>query len=94
MAQDTKKRIQIKMDRELDSEAMAVFDSLGLTSTAVITALYKRVAAEGRIPFNFELTKEEKARINLAKEVYDSKSPLLTDPKEIEKYLAEDDDEN
>lgn len=94
MTEKTQKRIQVKMDRALDSDATAVFDSLGLTPTAVITALYKRVAAEGRIPFEFKLTGEEKARLSLAKAVYDSDVPTLTNPEEIQKYLAGDDDEN
>lgn len=94
MTEEAKKQIQIKMDRNLASEATAVFENLGLTPTAVITALYKRVAAEGRIPFELSLTEDEKARLDLSKAVYDSKVPTLNDPREIEKYLKEDDGED
>lgn len=80
MAEDTKKRIQIKVDRDLDSDVNAVFEELGLNPTVVVTALYRRVAAEGRIPFEFKLTDDEKARIDLARSVYNSDVPTLSDP--------------
>ncbi|KRL66492.1 hypothetical protein FC85_GL002798 [Lentilactobacillus diolivorans DSM 14421] len=82
------------MDRDLYRDATAVFDSLGLTTAAVITALYKRVVVEGRIPFEFKLTEEENARLNLIKTVYDSKVPTLTDSEEIRKYLNGDNSED
>ncbi|MFT8385619.1 MAG: type II toxin-antitoxin system HicB family antitoxin [Lentilactobacillus hilgardii] len=41
-----------------------------------------------------ERENEEKERLHLAKTVYNSKSPILTNPKDIEKYLSEDDNKN
>ncbi|KRL22899.1 type II toxin-antitoxin system RelB/DinJ family antitoxin [Lentilactobacillus kisonensis] len=93
MTEDTKKRIQIKIDRDLDSNVNAVFEELGLNPSVVVTALYRRVAAEGRIPFDFKLTDDEKARIDLARSAYNSNVPVLSDPQKIEKYLAEDDED-
>lgn len=41
-----------------------------------------------------QFSQEEKERLHLAKAVYNSKSPILTNPKDIEKYLSEDDNKN
>ncbi len=90
---DAKKRLQFKMNHELADEANAIFEQLGLTPTVVITALYKRVVAEGRIPFEFGLTEDERAAISLARTIYNSDIPVLDDPDEIEQYLSEDDDD-
>ncbi|MCV3740756.1 type II toxin-antitoxin system RelB/DinJ family antitoxin [Lentilactobacillus hilgardii] len=94
MTDDGKKRVQVKLDSRLNSEVSAVLVELGISPTTMITALYKRVAAEGKIPFEFKLTDDEKARLDLAKAVYDLNVPTLTDPAEIQKYLAEDDEED
>ncbi|MCI1283755.1 type II toxin-antitoxin system RelB/DinJ family antitoxin [Lacticaseibacillus songhuajiangensis] len=90
MTADTKKRVQIKIDRQLSDDANELFDRLGLTPTTVITALYKRAVAEGEIPFRLGLTEREKNEMSLAKTVYESDAPTLTDPEEIRKYLDEE----
>ncbi|MCV3741763.1 hypothetical protein OF387_11000 [Lentilactobacillus hilgardii] len=41
-----------------------------------------------------QFSQEEKERLHLAKAVYNSKSPILTNPKDIEKYLSEGDNKN
>lgn len=90
MAVESKKRLQIKIDRQLSDEANELFARLGLTPTTVITAMYKRAVAEGEIPFRLGLTDREKAEMKLAKTVYNSDAPTLTDPEEIRRYLDED----
>ncbi|MDV7719926.1 hypothetical protein GA840_08715 [Pediococcus ethanolidurans] len=92
MAINEKKRIQVKIDRDLDQNVSLIFDQLGLNSTVVITALYKRIVAEGRVPFEFELTKAEKDSINLTKAVYNYNAPTITGKKKVADYLLGEDD--
>ncbi|MBT9670486.1 type II toxin-antitoxin system RelB/DinJ family antitoxin [Secundilactobacillus kimchicus] len=52
-------RVQVKMDADLKRQTEQVMESLGISQTALITMLYRRVVAEQRIPFSLELTPEE-----------------------------------
>ncbi|WP_071130971.1 type II toxin-antitoxin system RelB/DinJ family antitoxin [Enterococcus timonensis] len=63
---EKKKKIQVNIDRTLASDVDSVLKSLGMNPTVLITALYKRVAAKGAIPFDLALTKEEKITLQLA----------------------------
>ncbi|MFD1442164.1 type II toxin-antitoxin system RelB/DinJ family antitoxin [Lacticaseibacillus hegangensis] len=90
MAVEQKKRLQIKLDKELSEEGAELFDRLGMTPTAVITAMYKRAIAEGGIPFPMTLTEEEKDEMDLTRLVYDSSAPLISDPEAINKFLEEE----
>lgn len=62
---ERKKKIQVNIDRNLANNVEAVLDSLGLNQTTMITALYKRVEAQGEVPFSLALTKEEKINLEL-----------------------------
>lgn len=62
-----KKRIQVKIDKDLASDVEEVLDDLGLTPTTAITMFYKRIAGNGRIPFDVALTEEEKLNRELEK---------------------------
>jgi DNA-damage-inducible protein J len=84
------KSLRITINQELNNEADELFERLGLTPTAVITAMYTRAVAEGGIPFELKLTKHEKDEMQLTKTVYDSKVPVLNNPEKIGKYLEED----
>ncbi|WP_262315894.1 type II toxin-antitoxin system RelB/DinJ family antitoxin [Lacticaseibacillus parakribbianus] len=89
-----KKRLQIKIDQELNDEANAVFAQLGLTPTAVITAMYKRAVAEGAVPFSLSLTEDEKTALALNQAVAEYDAPLITGKKAVADYLLGDDDED
>ena len=55
------KRIQANVDKKVARQAEDVIAELGLTPTAVINSLYKKIAATGEIPFSFKLTTEREA---------------------------------
>lgn len=55
-----KKRIQVQVDKSLADEGDAVLNELGLTPTTAITMFYKRLVAEGGLPFSTNLTEHEK----------------------------------
>jgi DNA-damage-inducible protein J len=90
----TKKKIQANVDRDSEERAKQVLSSLGISTSSIINAMFKRIAAEGKIPFALELTEDELADIRLAHAVENSKTPVLTDPKEIQDYLFGDDDDS
>lgn len=54
------KRIQVKVDADLKEDVDRVLDALGLNQTTLITALYKRVAASGGVPFDLQMTERER----------------------------------
>ncbi|ASN13598.1 MULTISPECIES: type II toxin-antitoxin system RelB/DinJ family antitoxin [Latilactobacillus] len=58
-----KKRVQVQIDRVLTTETEEVLNALGLTPTTVITMLYRRIAANGALPFKAELTAKEMNKI-------------------------------
>ncbi|MGX7162925.1 type II toxin-antitoxin system RelB/DinJ family antitoxin [Enterococcus massiliensis] len=71
---ERKKKIQVNIDRNLANNVEAVLDSLGLNQTTLITALYKRVEAQGEVPFSLALTKEEKINLELMNAAESEKS--------------------
>lgn len=54
------KRVQVKVDANLKADVDRVLDALGLNQTTLITALYKRVAASGGVPFDLQMTERER----------------------------------
>lgn len=61
----TKKRLQVNIDEQLAKEVDGILDDLGMNPTTLVTALYKRVAAEGRVPFELKLSEVELAKRNI-----------------------------
>ena len=55
-----KKRIQVQVDKSLADEGDAILSELGLTPTTAITMFYKRLVAQGGLPFSTNLTEHEK----------------------------------
>ncbi|MBO1087220.1 type II toxin-antitoxin system RelB/DinJ family antitoxin [Enterococcus mundtii] len=60
-----KKKVQVNINKSLATDVESILDSLGVNPSIVITALYKRVAARGEIPFDLSLTSKEKAELQL-----------------------------
>ncbi|MDR3241709.1 MAG: type II toxin-antitoxin system RelB/DinJ family antitoxin [Lactobacillaceae bacterium] len=91
MALSDKKRIQVKIDSHLTEEVDDVLNTLGLSPTAVITALYTRIAANGGIPFDFKMTDQEliNQRLRSALNTLPVGSPITTD-KGLEEWLDEE----
>lgn len=88
--QETTKRVQVKVNRELSVRVEAILKQLGITQTTLINALYSRVAALGKVPFAMELTDKELAQLNLEDAVKDIPARTIENPEEFSKWLDED----
>ncbi|EOI53515.1 type II toxin-antitoxin system RelB/DinJ family antitoxin [Enterococcus gilvus] len=86
-----KKKVQVNIDKELAQEVEIVLEDLGMNPTVLITALYKRVAAQGEVPFSLALTEREKAKNRLAKAVDKVPTKQLRSMGEIANWLDDDD---
>jgi DNA-damage-inducible protein J len=86
-----KKKVQVNIDKELAQEVEFVLEDLGMNPTVLITALYKRVAAQGEVPFSLALTEREKAKNRLAKAVDKVPTKQLRSMDEIANWLDDDD---
>ncbi|MCG0724625.1 DNA-damage-inducible protein [Lactiplantibacillus plantarum] len=51
MAVKEKKRVQVKIDKDLADDTEAVLSELGLNPTTAINMFYKRIVANGALPF-------------------------------------------
>lgn len=71
----TKKRLQVNIDEQLAKEVDDILDDLGMNPTTLVTALYKRVAAEGRVPFELKLSEVELAKRKIQQ--LSSKKPVV-----------------
>jgi len=95
MTTSSKKKVQIQVNRELSEEAEAIFQELGLSTTTAITAYYKRVVAEGGLPFKLELSAREIAVLQFKNA---EKGLPVTDKietkKQLDKWLSEGDEED
>ncbi|WP_071131727.1 type II toxin-antitoxin system RelB/DinJ family antitoxin [Enterococcus timonensis] len=85
-----KKRVQVQIDEELFNEAESVFNALGLNATSAITVFYKRVVANGGIPFDLELTEHEQAKVALMNATKNSPKQVLSTNDELMEWLDED----
>ncbi|MGO3539199.1 type II toxin-antitoxin system RelB/DinJ family antitoxin [Leuconostoc mesenteroides] len=84
------KRVQVKVDADLKTDVDRVLDALGLSQTALITALYKRVAASGGVPFDLQMTERERLTNRLLTAT--NQLPVLdltTDDKALEAWFDE-----
>lgn len=95
MTTSSKKKVQIQVNRELSEEAEAIFQELGLSTTTAITAYYKRVVAEGGLPFELKLSSQEMAVLQFKNA---EKGLPVTDKietkEQLDKWLSEGDEED
>lgn len=84
------KKIQVNVNRKLANEAEAVINEIGLTPTAVINALYKEIAATGKIPLSFRLTRSQMTALRIRE--LSKKKPVkkISSEKELEDFFNED----
>jgi DNA-damage-inducible protein J len=87
MSMPTKKRVQVQIDTNLVQKADSVFDALGINATTAIVALYKRVAAQGGLPFDLQLTPTEQANNRLQLALKSLPSQALDTDQEIEAWF-------
>ncbi len=88
-----KKRIQVVLDKNLSDNVNGILSDLGLNQSIVINALYRRIQAEGKIPFDFALTDEERASHHLLNTIKSLNIPVIKDRKKAEEFLFDDEDD-
>lgn len=84
------KRVQANVNRKVAAMAESVINELGLTPTAVINALYKKIAATGEIPFSFKLTEDQMADIKLQAAIQNIPEHKIRTKKQLEEFFDED----
>lgn len=67
MSEQTKKqkRLQVNVEPELAKQSQTIFQELGLTTQAALTIFLKKVVATKGIPFNIQMTEDQKSSMNL-----------------------------
>ena len=90
MSVKEKKRIQVQIDKNLAEEADLIFNELGLNQTAVLNAFYKRVVADGGLPFELKLTDKQKAALDLSKAAEDVPVKKLTTKEDVDAWFKDD----
>lgn len=67
MSEKTKKqkRLQVNVAPELAEQSQTIFQELGLTTQAALTIFLKKVVATKGIPFNIQMTEDQKSSMNL-----------------------------
>ena len=85
-----KKRIQVQVDHDLANDTGQILNELGLTPTTAITMLYKRIVANGGLPFNVALTDREKATLKLLNNTKKLPVTNINTQKDLEKWFADD----
>ena len=86
-----KKRLQIKIDEQLNEDVNAILDDLGMTPTSVITALYKRIRASGSIPFDLKLTEREMLNHHFLQVTENIPEKQFVSQEEMNAWLLDDD---
>ena len=89
MAVKEKKRVQVKIDKDLADNTEAVLNELGLNPTTAINMFYKRIVAEAALPFKPALSEAERANLGLLK----ATKAELKDAKEVADWLNAPDED-
>lgn len=84
-------KVQANVDRETVDEANAILNSIGLTPTSAINALYKAIINHGGIPFDMKLNQEQQLSLEIQKAIKDAQIPttVITNQAEFEKAWEE-----
>lgn len=88
---DRQKQIQVTIDKKLSDDVDGILSDLGLNPAIVIEALYQRIEAEGKVPFDLSLTDEKQADYHLARTIRSLNIPVIKDKEEAEEFLFVDD---
>jgi len=93
MAVKEKKRVQVKIDKDLADDTEAILSELGLNSTTAINMFYKRIVANGALPFDASLNEEEKANLRFIKATEDTPVTEFKNAKEVADWLSDPDED-
>lgn len=86
-----KKRLQVRLDKDISDTADAIFSEMGMNPTTAITLFYKRVIAGDAMPFSLTLTPTERDIKEF--QSYSNTLPItkLETTEEIEEWLEDGD---
>ena len=87
---ESKKRIQVQVDQTLANNTEQILNELGLTPTTAITMLYKRIVANGALPFNVALTNREKETLKLINTTDKLPVTNIATQEDLEKWFKDD----
>lgn len=90
MSTKDRKKIQINIDKQLAEEVDAILDELGLNQTVLVTSLYKKVAATGGVPFDYQLSERQRAILALKESTKKVPTKKIESAEELEEWLAEE----
>lgn len=88
--EESKKIIQVKVDKEVADEARQVLNGLGLTTTSAVNLLLKRIVATGSLPINLELTAGERATLDFKENTKNVPRHVFKNKKDVEEWIEED----
>ena len=88
-----KKRVQVQIDKDLVDNTEAVLNELGLNQTTAINMFYKRIVADGALPFKPALNEEEKANLRFLKATEDTPVTEFKNAKEVADWLNDPDED-
>ena len=92
MAVKEKKRVQVKIDKDLADNTEAVLNELGLNPTTAINMFYKRIVAEAALPFKPALSEAERANLRFLKATEGTPVTELKDAKGVSDWLNDPDE--
>ncbi|WCG35990.1 type II toxin-antitoxin system RelB/DinJ family antitoxin [Companilactobacillus farciminis] len=87
---NTKKKIQINIDRDLANQTQSILEELGLNQTTAINLFYKKIVADGGLPFNVQLTTDQKANLDLQNAIKGLPIDDLTDKKKLKEWFDDE----
>ena len=93
MAVKEKKRVQVKIDKDLADNTEAVLNELGLNPTTAINMFYKRIVAEAALPFKPALSEAERANLRFLKATEGTPVTEFKDAKEVTDWLNDPDED-
>ena len=88
-----KTRIQVQVDADLKKDVDEVLSHLGMTPTAAITLLYKRIVATNSYPVDLSLTEDEKERLSLIEDAKKLPIRTINTKEEAEQWLNQHSDD-
>lgn len=86
----TKKMVSLTIDSALSDQARAILSEMGLTQAAVVTALFKRIVADGAVPFDVKLSDAQKAMLEIQRMAQQLPADDLTDKDALKAWFADD----
>lgn len=93
MAVKEKKRVQVKIDKDLADNTEAVLSQLGLNPTTAINMFYKRIVADAALPFKPALSEAERANLRFLKATKETPVTELKGANEVADWLNDPDED-